>query len=190
MRMYQKMYPEQVLGQVYVDAVHTPCMDYCNDQPWPSGFYRALAAVAATGIPRALALSGSLPLNGSALMSVLPEDVRGPRLSTIISPQIWQTWTDENEELSLSCHQVNRLANAKVSTFKAPIRNIIAGEGIHLEEDGNYTCGRGLEQLSDPPGSSVVVEGAPHIELLFDQQFAVKVAEEILDVLQQVREAS
>ena len=189
MRMYVTMYPSQILAQVFVDAVHVPCMPQCDDKPFPSEIYRFVAALTGAGLARALAVTESLPVNGSALIALLPQDAQSPRLATIDAPQYWQTWKDEAEELSLSCDQVNRLAISNITTFKVPIRNIMAAEGIHLEADGNYTCGTTLENLSFPPGTSVIIPRAPHIELLFDKQFAPSVASNILDVIQQVRAA-
>jgi len=185
MRMYQKMYPSQVLAMVFVDAVNVDCLSLCSEtKPSPSGLFQVFAAIAAAGVPRALAATGALPLNGTGLLKVMPEEVRGPRLATINSVQFWQTYTAENEEISRSCGQVKRVANTNITTLKVPVRNIVAEEGIF---QNNLTCGGTLAGLSNPPGTTVVVPSAPHIELLFDLRFAQSVADEVVDVVRLVR---
>jgi pimeloyl-ACP methyl ester carboxylesterase len=189
LRSYQAKYPDRILAQVFVDAMNADCFKPCdNGVIWTRGVGHLLATVVPTGIARVLSETENLPLDGSALLAMLPQDVRNARRASFISTNFWNTYGDEEDDFPTSCYISRTRGNRNITSI--PVVSVIAEFGIHQQNDTDTElyCGHQLAtSVGGNRGRSLVVKGAGHIELVFDKQFAVQVNQVILDVLQEVR---
>lgn len=186
-KTFYAAYGSNVVGMVYADAVNPACFRPCSregDQLVQGSPSPLLAALAPTGLIRALVDTNNLPLNGSFYASSLPSDVVAPRRATFSAPTYWQT--DAEEEISSSCAIARDL---DVSSVPVPVTSLVAERGIHATSDPATTlvCGAALANQSASMGRWVLLPGALHLDVLFVSEHANVVADEIVRVVEMAR---
>ena len=155
-RAFHARWEPQIVGLVFIDGRNPTC-EAAACSPSINGdnsAARAVQSFIATGIPRVLGALWNDPLGVNQKIPELDPSAGNPLYAFLLTPQFWQSVSDEQLYLPTSCDQISRLAvghrftDAEKAAFLANLnsrvldncqnrRRVLAGDDHGGGDDGD-----------------------------------------------------
>lgn len=198
-RTYASLYPDEVVGLVFIDAAHPNqfSSDHCLPTCFPVDavrlvdvFYDMLPTMARIGVVRLLIPTGSLPLPFFAISSDFPN--QNALIASLSTNAHSNTVVAEWDAFAQSAEYVNETTNVD----NMPIRLLTALNTYHEQplpgHDADETTQTWVALQNDLMRVStnsvqMVVDEATHFSLLVHPDHALSVSEVIVNLVEEIR---
>jgi pimeloyl-ACP methyl ester carboxylesterase len=207
MRRYYHAYPDDVHALVFVDGLSTQCYDKpkcdANSKKPDTEGYAYWESVIPFGFARAAAYYNySFPGPAGECVVTLPviwgqkgNKARERLLAALLSPSNWGAALLEDSDTPSTCALASQgPGNSANNKIVVPVISIIADQGVYKDKkqcgiDLKNAGGGKLKKKNRAATTySVAIDGSNHFTLLCVEEYADQVTDEIIKVVELVRE--